>query len=324
MGIRYRVRQILRALGLRPTFEPKAGAVSGQPRESILLVTLDSCRYDAFVEARTPYLASVGQCYRGWSQATYTYPAHLSFFVGMFPLVHENVPYLNRFTRQLISMRRVGAPARRADLGDRSIVVHEGCESIVEGLARLGYSTIGAAGTNWFQKEFLRRGFQRFRYEEEMSLDAQWAFLAASMEELPPPYFLFLNLIETHSPYMHYGDPAYSMSVRKDMTWPPDSAGVDAERAARLYRAQVEAVEYLDGRFAQRFPTVPGNALVLLFGDHGDCFGEDGFWGHGFYHPKVMEVPCMLFSLGGPDPLADEAVQTKTEQQDGPRAGTGR
>lgn len=30
---------------------------------------------------------------------------------------------------------------------------------------------------------------------------------------------------------------------------------------------------------------------VLMVGDHGETFGEDGLYGHGFYHPKVMEVP---------------------------------
>ena len=35
---------------------------------------------------------------------------------------------------------------------------------------------------------------------------------------------------------------------------------------------------------------------VVMCGDHGDCLGENGLWGHGFYHPKVMEVPMAIFN----------------------------
>ena len=35
------------------------------------------------------------------------------------------------------------------------------------------------------------------------------------------------------------------------------------------------------------------NASVLVCGDHGDAWGEDGFWEHGVAHPKVFEVPLV-------------------------------
>ncbi len=28
----------------------------------------------------------------------------------------------------------------------------------------------------------------------------------------------------------------------------------------------------------------------MLLSDHGECFGGDDLWGHGFYYPKIMEV----------------------------------
>jgi arylsulfatase A-like enzyme len=39
--------------------------------------------------------------------------------------------------------------------------------------------------------------------------------------------------------------------------------------------------------------------LVVICGDHGECFGEDEHWGHGFYHPKVMEVPMIIHFMNG-------------------------
>ena len=35
----------------------------------------------------------------------------------------------------------------------------------------------------------------------------------------------------------------------------------------------------------------------MACGDHGECFGEDGYWGHGINHPKVFEVPLGIFRL---------------------------
>jgi arylsulfatase A-like enzyme len=37
------------------------------------------------------------------------------------------------------------------------------------------------------------------------------------------------------------------------------------------------------------------DVTVVMCGDHGDCFGEEGLYGHGFYHPKVMQVPMAIF-----------------------------
>jgi arylsulfatase A-like enzyme len=74
----------------------------------------------------------------------------------------------------------------------------------------------------------------------------------------------------------------------------PAWVGFDEE----LWRRQVSCVEYLDGqigRLLARCDALGREVTVVLCGDHGDCLGEDGMWGHGFYHPKVMEVPMLIF-----------------------------
>jgi glucan phosphoethanolaminetransferase (alkaline phosphatase superfamily) len=37
----------------------------------------------------------------------------------------------------------------------------------------------------------------------------------------------------------------------------------------------------------------------MVTADHGECFGEDGLWGHAIYHPKIMHVPLLIFTVGG-------------------------
>ena len=37
----------------------------------------------------------------------------------------------------------------------------------------------------------------------------------------------------------------------------------------------------------------PDNGYIIIASDHGECFGEDGLWGHSFYHEKIMTVPII-------------------------------
>lgn len=67
-----------------------------------------------------------------------------------------------------------------------------------------------------------------------------------------------------------------------------------------LWKLQVACVEYLDARMGDLlafFNETGRDVTVVLCGDHGECFGENGLFGHGFYHPKVMEVPMGIFDF---------------------------
>ena len=51
-------------------------------------------------------------------------------------------------------------------------------------------------------------------------------------------------------------------------------------------------MRYLDGVFEQLFDLLPPNTYVTVTADHGELFGEDGYFGHGpIKHEKVFEVP---------------------------------
>src|SRR5207248_4277792 len=72
-----------------------------QDGEDYLLITWDSCRYDACLAARTPNLDRFGSPERGWAMATYTLPAHVAMFQGFLPHVFEPLPLYNRYRQQL-------------------------------------------------------------------------------------------------------------------------------------------------------------------------------------------------------------------------------
>ncbi len=63
-------------------------------------------------------------------------------------------------------------------------------------------------------------------------------------------------------------------------------------RLRELQQRQIESVRYLDGIFEELFDLVPENTYITVTADHGELFGEGGYFGHGpILHEKVFEVP---------------------------------
>lgn len=149
---------------------------------------------------------------------------------------------------------------------------------------------------DWFRSDALTSAFEKFRFTGT-DADRQIDFLTEELD-LSRPFFGFINFGETHAPYTFRGKPKpdlYPMDASQ-MRWPPVERGpVGAE--APHFTHQREAVEFLDERIARLFAGLPPSTIVVLCGDHGECFGEDGYWGHGVSHPKVFEVPLSIFRL---------------------------
>lgn len=268
---------------------------------NILWIIFDSCRYDSLLQANTPVLDSFGPIYRAWTHATYTLPSHMSFFAGILPLVYEPIPYLNRFTKQLITMRKAGQ-AKDSAKGKYTIELPSSKYNVVHGLNKKGYYTVGTAGATWFAKNTLKEGFQKFQYKREQSVQEQANFILKHLSRKSPekPFFAFMNLMETHNPYMHFGSDReeYSMHIRNSIQFPPEEdTTLRNTKGKKLHQAQITAAEHLDNALGKIFPQLPPNTFVIVTADHGECFGEDGFWGHGIYHEKVMEVPMLCFML---------------------------
>jgi arylsulfatase A-like enzyme len=121
------------------------------------------------------------------------------------------------------------------------------------------------------------------------------------------PSFYLLNVGETHYPYALPGEP--------EEEWPRVSGvhGIfkhldddvvggrlrrtrekmfDTSKLRVLRQRQIDAVKYLDAVIEELFDLVPKNTYITITSDHGELFGEDGYFGHGpIQHEKVFEVP---------------------------------
>lgn len=263
-----------------------------QHEKSVLFITLDSCRFDTFESADVPHLKGVGTLYKAMAPATFTYASHCAMFVGFTPGVAERAePFINPKFGKIFKMVGSTLPAK----GTEHITL-EG-KNIIDGFARRGYRTIGSGAMGWFNPDtqtgqMLSRDFEHFWFPRNSFASArQVKWIEEHLGDSKQPAFVFMNVGETHVPYYFEGAPW-------DENDNPCIPFSNTNNAAECRRRQRMCVEYVDKILAPLIAAF-ANGTILICGDHGDCWGEDGLWEHGIHHPKVFEVP-LLFRLGKP------------------------
>ena len=64
-------------------------SLAALPSSSVLLLSLDSCRYDTFAAAHRaraiPHLAAIGPLHRALAPSYFTYGSHAAFWMGFTP-----------------------------------------------------------------------------------------------------------------------------------------------------------------------------------------------------------------------------------------------
>lgn len=257
-----------------------------QRSESVLLITLDSLRFDT--AARGPALSGLGAPIRAMAPSHFTFASHAAIWVGATPGVPGlGRPFLDPKWGRLFKMTNSRIPAREGDcfaLPGRNII---------DGFSQKGYATIGSGAVDWFDPAtptgaWLSQDFSHFFFPGSTSrLELQLAWLAERLtQSQDTPTFCFLNAGETHVPYFHAGA---SWSER-DNPCIPYAANNDREKCELR---QLACFEFVAQRIAPLLDSF-ANATALITADHGDCWGEDGLWEHGTWHQKTMEVPLWL------------------------------
>lgn len=256
---------------------------------SVLLITLDSCRYDTFASAKAPNLKRIGPLHKAMAPASFTYPSHAAIFVGFTPGVAEvREPFVNPKFGKIFRMVGVGFPGKGTDyfkLRGRNII---------QGFSSEGYLTIGTGAAPWFDPARptslqLIQDFAHYWYPgDKWSLRRQLDFVATHLPISGQPAFVFINLAETHVPYWHEG-------AAWDRAFSPCEPFGEHNDAGECRRRQSACLEFVDATLAPILEAF-ACASTVVCADHGDCWGEDGLWDHGIHHQKVYEVP-LLFRL---------------------------
>jgi hypothetical protein len=272
---------------------PPAGA------HDFVVVILDSLRYDTWLAVRPGSLKTLGAVERRFSYASWTAPSHYNLLMGLLPHSSPAHVYASEYYKQdfLRYSERLGVP----DMEFRKLLPSIFLPTYLK--HSLGYWTharVSMPVLNNFTP--LNRDFDSYK------LMPSHNDMAAMVEELhfdpERPSFWLLNVGETHYPYAYPGHEAPDLphisgvhGVFKRLDEIRAGGGeaaefFDARRLRELHERQVAALEYLDGVFERLLAKLPPTTWLTVTSDHGELFGEDGYFGHGpIAHEKVLEVP---------------------------------
>ena len=262
---------------------------------SIVFIVLDSCRYDSMMAARRPNIDRLGSIEKRYSYASWTAPSHYAFTMGMLPHSSPRNVFASEIYKEEFQQWKV-----RTGAGDMSFRDFLPEISLPKVLSKLGYYTVAKVSMPVLNKfTLISRDFDEYKL---MPHHNDFAGMVAEIEfpEDEPRYY-FLNLGETHYPYMLKGDELPHISgvhgALKSMAEPrPDAVKVEQTfspgQLQMLHGQQVKCVEYVDGLIGTLMDKAPENTYFIVTADHGELFGEDGYFGHGpIMHEKCFEIP---------------------------------
>ena len=245
-------------------------------KPSILLVTLDTTRFDA-IGPGTPVfnaLASRGRFYRSaYCTVPQTLASHSSMLTGLYPAghgVHENGRYLADSTPVLAQQ-----------------------------LKAAGYQTAAFVSAFALAKRFgLARGFDIYdddfgtAVERTANVTTNRAIAYLAMQHSSPT-FTWVHYYDPHSPYT-----------------PPEPFG--SKYAKQPYLGEVAFMDQQLGRLVEAFDKVRGPKAIVIVADHGEGLGDHGEAEHGnLLYQSTMRVPLLLIGPGVNAGTSDTPVSTR-------------
>lgn len=269
---------------------------------NLIYIIMDSCRYDSCEAARKPNMDRLGRVEKRYSFASWTSPSHYVYLMGMIP--HQNPSrvfasevYKNDFVKW----------AERLDVSKLEFKNFLPELSLPNLLKKLGYRTVAKVSM-----PLLNRFTTFSTYFDDYKLMENHNDFEGMLSEIEfaseYPTFYFLNLGETHYPYMLKEENMPHIhglhGVLKRMSdtvtsEPKEERFFSLEQLKGFHEKQVGCVEYVDGLLGRLYRKCPPNTYVIITSDHGELFGEGEHFGHGpVFHEKVFEIPFVEGKVG--------------------------
>ncbi len=270
-------------------------------KNNLLMIVFDSCRFDSFINAKTPNIDRLGEAQRRYSYASWTVPSHAAYLLGCSPHTSPKGVFASEVYKQ--DFVQWGARLNIPDISFRGFVPRL---SLPAFLREHGYKTNALVSMPVLnQTTILNTHFDRYQL---MKCHHDFnAIIDGLLFEPDRPSFYLLNIGETHYPYIIPGESAESLphisgvhGVFKHMDdmvlhgggdSPEEERFFNLDQMRALHEKQRSNVEYLDRLFEKLYEVVPRNTHIMVLSDHGELFGEDGYFGHGpVMHEKCFEV----------------------------------
>jgi hypothetical protein len=273
-----------------------------KPGNNYILIIFDSCRYDSITKARLKVIKKLGKVEKRWSYASWTGPSHYNLLSGLLPHSSPRGVFASEYYKRdfLKFSERLGIEG----IEFKSLVPKLYLPDFLK--ESLGYRTHAMVSLPVLNpKTILNHGFDSYRLMDHHN-DMRAMVKELKFAEDRPSFYL-LNVGETHYPYALPDEPPEK--------WPRISGvhgvfkhlddeivgGKLIRRSDRFFNKaqlkelqdrQIRAVKHLDHVVEELFDDVPKNTYITITADHGELFGEGGYFGHGpINHKKVFEVP---------------------------------
>ena len=267
-----------------------------------ILIIFDSCRFDSFLKAKPKVMPRLGIVEKRYSYASWTSPSHYNLLIGLLPHTSPKHVFASEYYKKdfLQFNERLGAE----HIEFKSLVPKLYLPSFLKD--HMGYRTHAMVSLPVLNpRTILNTGFDSYQLMDKHN-DMRAMLPQMRFSEQAPSFFL-LNVGETHYPYALPDEPPDQWprisgvhGVFKHMDdhvvggklMPRTDKFFDNKKLRMLRQRQVESVRYLDKVVEELFDLAPKNTYITITADHGELFGEAGYFGHGpVMHPKVFEVP---------------------------------
>lgn len=295
-------------------YRPDMNEVAG--RDDLLLLTLDTLRYDVAVEeaaaGRLPNLAAVLPA-GGWEErhapGSFTYASHHAVFAGFLPTPVGPGPHPRLFAARFAGSETTAPHTFVFDEPD-----------LPAALAARGYRTVCIGGVGFFNKQgalgsTLPGLFAESYWEPAFAVASPTSFedqvtCAEKVIAGTPAHrrlFLFLNVSALHQPNWFHLPGATA-----------ESGDTRATHAA--------ALRYVDRHIPRLFDALRsrGRCFAIVCSDHGTAYGENGYTGHRLGHEVVWTVPYAHFFLdpgAAADPGDAARPEPSAQQTTSPESG---
>ncbi|MEM9800068.1 MAG: sulfatase-like hydrolase/transferase [Planctomycetota bacterium] len=301
----------------RPTPRPmmRPGMVQKpdpQADNHFVIIILDSCRWDSFMAAETKTIQKLGggKVEKRYTYASWTAPSHYNLLTGLLPHTSPENVYASEYYKEDFYNFNDRLVSKGTDIDFGAMVPGLWMPGFLQ--SKLGYDTHARVSLPVLNpKTGINRAFDSFQLMD--SHNDMAAMLPTMKFDGARPQFYLLNVGETHYPYAK-PDEDSSMWPRisgvngvfkkmndqiaergdgeEDDKFKEDFQFFDQDKLDQLRERQIDTVRYLDGVFEQLYDMVPKNTHIIVTADHGELFGEAGYFGHGpIMHEKCFEVP---------------------------------
>jgi arylsulfatase A-like enzyme len=320
----------------RPFPAPGPAGSSEKPaalraRPNVIFIVLDTVRADhlssyGYSRPTTPNLDRLAR--RGVlfenaiAPTSWTLASHASMFTGLLP--HQNgadwwIPLPPGPRTLAEALRSIGYEtagfAANFDYCQKGWGIGRGFEVYRDDSESLQRNLAGTLlGTALIQPAY--QSFCRFDYLERQDARETNQEVFHWLRRPPAsPYFLFINYFDTHVPYLT--EPPYdhrfgrisNRLVHKlfDALQGPDPpTDITPDDQASLIAAYDNCMAFLDAQVGRLLDfldkTAEGrNTIVIVTSDHGEEFGEQGFYSHGYnLYREAVHVPLIIAGPGVP------------------------